>query len=312
MANEITHALLQTNGGQMASVMAEMLFEQLFDATDLRQLMTFHDLDGITGSDTVDVTKDAVPGAAAAFSSETSGGLSNSAYTTSKFSLAWAGYGRQYQMTDLLAINSGPVGMQQVLNKLQVTIGLTLTDLLAALFTSVSGSVTAQGGSGTALDVDLIYDAMFALNTALVPGPYAFVHYMKQHNNFQASLRAEPGAMQFVPATADMLRLRGPGYKGSWNGVDFWQSDSVPTANGGADSAGCMFGQGAFGYTLRSWRRVVAQGLISADDVLADFGVAFVERVRDGGNNMTSAILKMYPAVVEQEDARAVQVISDR
>lgn len=310
MANEITHALLQTNGGQVSSVLAEMLVAQLFDQTDLRQLMQFHDFDGLMGSDTVDITQDAIPGAATAFSSETSGGISNSAYTTSKFSLTWAGYGRQYEMTDLLGINGGPVGMQQVIDNLQWTIGLTLTDLLCGLFTSVSNTVGP--GTGVALDVDSIYDAMYQLNTSLVPGSFAAVLYMKQFNNFVNSLRSEPGAVQFVPATADMLQLRGPGFKGSWNGVDFWQSDSVPTTGGGADSAGCMFGTGAFGYTMRNWRAIVGSGMLNPQDVLADFGVAFVERVRDADNNMTSAFLKMYPAVVEQEDARAVQIVSDR
>lgn len=312
MANEITHALLQTNGGQVSSVLAPMLVQRLFDATDLRALMQFHDLDGILGSDTVDVTQDAVPGPASAFSSETSGGISNSAYTTSKFSLTWAGYGRKLQATDLLMINGGPVQMQQLVNKLDQTIGLTMTDLLCALFTGLSNSVTAPGGSGTAFTLDTAYDAMFQLNTSLVPGNYAAVVYPKQWNQFVASLRTEPGSATFEAATPELLALKGPGFKGTWRGVEWYQSDSVPTANAGADSAGAMFGFGCFGYTIRDWRRLMNNMMISPDDILADLGAAFIERVRDADNNMTSAFLKFYPAVVEQEDARGVQMISDR
>jgi hypothetical protein len=310
MANEITHALLQTNGGQVPSVMADMLIAQLFDPTDLRQYATFHDLDGVTGSDTVDITQDAVPQAAAAASSETVGGQSNTAYTTSEFSLTWARYVLQYQLTDLLAINGGPVQMQQVINSLNTTIGLTLTDLLAALFSGLSNTVNPSAGATTDLDVDTIYAAQYQLNNSVVPGSFACVLYPEQFNNFQASLRGEPGAVQFVPATADMLRLSGPGYKGSWNGIEFVQSDSVAASAG--SSVGAMFGTGCFGWTMRDWRRIQGNMMISPDDVLADFGVAFVERNRDATNAMTSAILNMYPAVVEQEDARGVGILSDR
>lgn len=310
MANEISHGTLQTNGGQVASVLSDMVFQQLFDATDLRQLMQFHDVDNYVGSDTVDVTKDAVPAAAAAATSETVGGQSNTAYTTSKFQLAWARYVLQYEMTDLLAINGGPIGMQRVIDKLQVSIGLTLTDGLTALFPSLSNSVTP--GSGIDLDVDTIYAAQFQLNNSLVPGDYACVLYPEQFNNFQQSLRSEPGAVQFQQATADMLRLSGPGFKGSWNGIRFFQSDSVTAVDASANSSGAMFGFGCFGYTLRNWRRIQQNMMISPSDVLADFGVGFVERNRDATNGMSEAILNLYPAWVEQEDARGVEIVSDR
>lgn len=309
MANEITHALLQTNGGQSASVLSDMLLAQLFDPTDLRSVMQFIDVDGVTGSDTVDVTLDAVPQAAAAASSETSGGQSNTAYTTGSFSLTWARYVLQYQPTDLLAINGGPVQMQQVINSLQQSIGLTLTDLVCALFPSLANDVGP--GSGVDLDVDSVYDAQFQLNSQSVPGPYYFVAHPTQFNDFQSSLRAEPGAIQFVPATPELLRLSGPGMKGTWNNINFIQSDSVTTVNSGADRSGAMFGFGCFAYTLRAWRRVVASMMISPADIMADFGVAWVERNRDATNGMTEAILNMYPAVVEREDLRGVEVISD-
>jgi len=72
-----------------------------------------------------------------------------------------------------------------------------------------------------------------------------------------------------------------------------------------------MFGRGAFAYTLRSWRRIVDSMMIDPADVLADFGVGFVERNRDATNAMTSAILNLYPGVVEAEDLRGVEIISD-
>jgi len=310
MADEVTHALLQTNGGQVASVLTDMVWQQLFDPTDLRQALVFYDMDGVTGSDTANVTKDAVPGAAAAASSETSGGQSNAAYTTANFGLTWARYVRQYQATDLLMINGGPIGMQRIVDKLNQSIGLTLTDMVCALFPSLANDVGP--GSGNPLLVDSLYSAQFQLNSQSVPGPYYTVLYPQQFNHFQASLRGEPGAVQFIPATADRLRLTGPGVKGDWNGATIIQSDSVTSVNGGADSSGAMFGYGCFAYTLRAWRRIMSSLMINPQDILADFGVGFVERNRDATNGMTTPILNLYPAVGEQEDLRGVEIISDR
>jgi len=158
--------------------------------------------------------------------------------------------------------------------------------------------------------VDDIYSAQFQLNSQSVPGEFACVLHPVQINDFQTSLRSETGAQQFVPATADMLALRGPGFKGSWNGINFFQSDSVTLVNSSADRSGAMFGMGCFAYTLRSWRRLL-QGQLAPAEILADFGIGFVERDRDATNAMTTAILNMYPSVVEAEDLRGVEIISD-
>jgi len=308
VANEVTHALLQTNGGQISAVMTDMLIAQLFDPTDLRQLMRFDDLDGIVGSDTGNITQDAVPQPAAAATSETVGGQSNTAYTTSQYQHTWARYVLQYELTDLLGINGGPVQMQQVIDNLNQSIGLTLTDLLCALFPALANDVGP--GTGNDLTVDDIYSAQFQLNSQSVPGEFACVLHPVQINDFQTSLRSETDAQQFVPATADMLALRGPGFKGSWNGINFFQSDSVTLVNSSADRSGAMFGMGCFAYTLRSWRRLL-QGQLAPAEILADFGIGFVERDRDATNAMTTAILNMYPSVVEAEDLRGVEIISD-
>ena len=309
MANEVRHSTLQTNGGQSSSVLTDMVFAQLFDPTDLRQVMRFDDMDGITGSDTGDVTLDAVPGAASAATSEIAGGQSNSAYTTSSYSHTWARYVRQYQMTDLLAINGGPIGMQRVVDNLNASVGLTLTDLLCALFPSLANDVGP--GTGVDLTVDDIYDAQFQLNSQSVPGTFHCVLHPVQINDFITSLRSENGAQQFQAATAEMLKASGPGFKGEWNGIRFFQADSVTLVNSSADRSGAMFGEGCFAYTLRPWRRILNEMMINPQDILADLGIAFVERDRDATNGMTSGILNLYPSVVEAEDLRGVEIVSD-
>ena len=310
MANEIRHSTLQTNGGQLAANLSDEAVEQLFDPTDLRQLMQFWDFDGITGSDSVEVTQLPVPVAAAAATSEISGGQANTAFTTSKFTHAWARYVLQYQSTDLLAINGGPVGQAEVLSRFNWTIALTLTDLLCALFPSLANDVGP--GTGVNLDVDSLFQAQFQLNGQNVMAPYACVLHNTQMNDFIESLRSETGVKAFQDAdTNEMLKARGPGFQGRWNNIDFWQSDSVNAVATSADRSGAMFGPGCFGYTLRMWRRIMDQQMIDPADILIDFGVGFVERSRDHTNAMTSAILNMYPSVIEQEDLRGVEIISD-
>ena len=308
MANENRHSTQQTNGGQLASVMSDEVVEQLFDGTDLRSLMQFHDVDGFTGSDTVDITQLPAPAATAAASSEISGGQSNSAFTTARFQLVWARRVLQYQSTDLLAINGGPVQQAAVISRLLWSVTLTLTDMLTALFPALANDVGP--GTGVNLDVDSMFSAQFQLNSQSVPGPYASVLHPVQYNDFQESLRSEPGAIQFQPATAARLALTGPGLKGSWNGYDIWQSDSVTLINTSANRSGAMFGFGCFAYTLGPVSRML--GHIPPGNVLLSAGdMLVVELERDAGNGMSSAIANSYPAAVEAEDLRGVEIISD-
>lgn len=309
MANEVTHALLQTNGGQVASVLSDMLVEQLFDPTDLRALMRFTPWSGIMGSDTLDVTQDAVPTAFAAATNETTGGQSNTAYTTSRFSHTIARHVIQYQLTDLLGLAGGPIDLSAIIRKIDQGVALTFTDLLTTLFPSISGSV---GTTTVDLVVDDLYDADFTLNNANASGLKAAVLHNVQMNDFRTSLRGETGAQQFVPATAEMLATKGPGFQGSWNGIDFWQSDSVETVNAAADRNGAMFVEGAFDYTMGPTGQLIGAGHIAADDILLNAGgVMIVERDRDATNGMSTAVGNLYPSVVEAEDARAVGIITD-
>jgi len=128
-------------------------------------------------------------------------------------------------------------------------------------------------------------------------------------NDFRTSLRSESGAIQYVPATAEMLATRGPGFQGTWNGIEIWQSDSCPTINAGADRSGAMFGKGAFAYTMAPVSAL--QGHIPSANVLVDAGTVIVENSRDADNGLTKAVATMYPAVSEVEDARGVEIVSD-
>ena len=307
MANEITHALLQTNGGQVASYLSRYLREQLYDPTDLRAVCDFVPFEANMGSDTMDVTVDAVPAASAAASSEISGGQSNAAYTTSRYSHAVARYVRQYQWSDLPGITGGPISREVITANLVRGVSLKFTDLITALFPALTAGVDT---TGVALNVDGIYDCQYALNANNVPGPYYVVLYNTQMNHFRDALRAELGAIQWQAPTAEMLRTRGPGYQGAWNGIEFWQSDSVTAVNTNTDSSGAMFGRGAFEWTYGPVAGILAN--INPGDVLFATPELFVERNRDATNGLTTPILNHYPGVATRESARAVEIITKR
>jgi len=308
MANEITTTLLGSNGGLVAEVLSDLVMDQLYDATDLRGLATF--VPWVSrGSKTLSITKDAVPGAYTTATSEIDGSnIANSAYTTSKFTLAPTRRGRRYQITDLMGVAGGPINIGRIASKLTAGVSLTFTDDLTALFTGLSSSVGP--GTGVALTVDDLYAAQFALNLANAPGPYAAVLYNKQMNDFRDDLRNEPGAQQFQDATAEMLATRGPGFQGTWNGINFWQSDSVPTTGGGADSAGAMFAPGCWAYTMADPRAFL--GHIPQDVIVMINDMFLLELIRDAGNGMSSLMGQIFLATSEAEDARGVQIVSDR
>ena len=313
MANEVTFTGLASSGGRVASVLSSMLMETLHDPTDLRAVMTEVPWQSL-GSDTMSVTRDAAPGAFAAASSETSHGTAadNAAYTTGKFDLQVARYVRAYQVSDLFGVSGGPVDLEKVVSTLAAGVGLTMTDLLCALFNSITSQV---GSSGVDLSVDTMYDAAFQLNTNAVvstaDAPLTAVLHPTGFNNFVQSLRSETGAIQFEPATAAMLGSNGggPGFKGTWNGISIWQSDSCPTISGGANYSQAMFGKGGFAYTLAPVSAL--QGHVPSANVIADAGGLLIELSRDADNGLSKAVATMFPAVAEVEDLRCCEIISD-
>lgn len=310
MANEATYSSFETNGGRVGAILSALVDEALYDPTDLRASMVLVPWDSV-GSDTMDVTIDKAPAAFAANSSEIAfGGTDPTAYTTSKFQLVPAGYSLVYQPTDLFAITGGPVDVETIARSIANGVGLTITDMLAALFPGISQQVA---DTGVDMTVDDIYSGLFLLNLANVQVsaamPAQAVLWNAHFNDFQSSLRGELGANQWTQQTADMLAAKGPGFKGSWNNIDFYQSDSCVTTGG--DKSSCLFGQGAFKYSLMPIRRIVENRMIPQQNVLMESEPLIIEIVRDGVNSMTKLVGHMYPAVSVANASKAVELLFD-
>ncbi len=300
MAN-ITYAGLETNGGRISAVLSALVMEKLHDPTDLRSVMTLVPWMSL-GSDTMDVTIDAAPGEyATAIEGATTAGAN---YTTSKFQLQAVKKTRVYSMTDLFGVTGGAIDVEKVVANLTAGVGLTMSDLLCTLFPAITNNV---GASGVNLTVDNVYSAQYQLNLSNASGEYSMVLHPQQMNDFRSSLRSEAGAIQYVPATAEMLATRGPGFQGFWNGIAIYQSDFVDTANAGADRNGAMFSSAAFAYTMAP----VRSALVPQHSVLVDAGELLVEIQRDAQKGLTHAVANIFTGVSAAQDLAAVGIISD-
>ena len=233
----------------------------------------------------------------------------NTALTDSSYLLTVALYTLIRDVTDLVELTGGKsmINVQGLAKLMKMSADTTITTMLTALFPSLSNTV---GSTGVACDVDDIYDAMYQLATSLANPPFYCVLYPKQLNNFKASLRGETGAVQFVSKTAEMLELKGPGFQGEWNGVQFWTSNTVPTANAGADSNGAMYSLECFSFTEADIADKLATYMPKAAKV--DGLRLLVEYERNGRKGATDVIGHYYPAVSEANDAAGVGIVTDR
>ncbi|MEL6341533.1 MAG: hypothetical protein AAFV53_00265 [Myxococcota bacterium] len=301
------------NSGRIAAILNPLLHENLYDAVGLRRFMTFYPYTA-GGSTTMNVTTVTRGYSMAAASSETSGGFTATDPTANQFQLTVALHGLLMRATDLFKV-TGPgaaLDVDYLLSLLLESLDLTLTDLMAGLFASVSGNV---GQSGVDASADDLYDAVYylRLNNNISQDRMAILHG-QQVNNLQESIRNERGAIEYTQQTQNAVQATGrdgqTGYAFSHAGVDVYQCGSVPTATAGADRQGCVMAPGAFAYTLGGVA-LLGQEMVNPQDIIAGTNEMFIERSRDAGNSQTDFYAKAYPAVTEAEDLRAVKITTD-
>ena len=305
MANEVTYTG-QGDNLRAAEVFNSLIWDLVYDKTDLRQLcVKLGDLGG-SGSAKLETPQVDwnLPMAAANVDEVTAAG--NTAITDSALSLTVAQQIIAFSISDLMSVTgaAGNLDIARLAEAVSNAYSLRFTDQVCGV---IDGFTATVGSSGTDMLVDDFYAAMFALEQAVVSGPYAAVLYPTQFTDLQESLRSEGGALSFSAPTAEMLAMKGPGFAGSFLGVDIWKSDSVVTANAGADSAGAMFGLGGVCYAEASASGALP-GSIAApamSPVYAEF-----ERVADPG--LCRVIGHAFNAVALGEDARGVSIITDR
>lgn len=306
MANELSFANLETDAG-LAHILAGTVQALLYDPTDLRAVLARRPWTNNMGSETVKVTQYSRAHSFSAATSEIVGGASNADIGSANFQHTVARRVLQFQISDLwrMAAPTGSLDLDLLAGIFVEATGQTVTDMVTALFGSLSNNV----GSTTAdMSLDFMYDAQFQLNLQRVPGPFTTVLRPKAFNELQSSIAAATGAVQFVPATAAMIAAKGPGFKGTLNGHDIWDSDSVPQDGGSTYYENAMFGAGCFEYAEAPPANVA--DALPPNVFRIDAGVVRIVHDYDAGNALTSAIADYYPSVVEAEDARGVEIRS--
>ena len=176
------------------------------------------------------------------------------------------------------------------------------TDLFTTLFT---GLATTKGTTGLVLDVDAVWEAIYASQIALnSPMGGALVLKPKALGELQESLRSEGGAAQYMSATADMLSMKGQMFAGTFAGLDVFSCGSV--TDDATDYSNALVFPGAFGYAEADMSRLNGDGAIPVP-----VGSSIrVEVSRDASKAQTAVYARDAVGFAEQEDLRAVEILS--
>ena len=181
-------------------------------------------------------------------------------------------------------------------------VGAAMLRMQTLITTAGSTFTTSVGTSGAALTVTNIFSAIAALEGQSCPGPFLAVVSPKQLTDFQSSLRSETGALQWIPATAELLAIKGQGYAGTYLGIDFFVSSKCVTS--GVDKLGFVISYGAIGYADGTPAPIMGSG-----GVIYPMGTKmYVEMGRAPENAITKIIGNYYVGVAELQDLMGVQL----
>ncbi len=169
--------------------------------------------------------------------------VGNTVITDDNIEVVVARHSKSYSPTDLARMIRGDGALDPALWAEDAFISMLtkITDLVANL----AGTFTdVVGVSGTNLDVSTLLAAKTRLRTRNVTGPYLCVLHPQQTGDLVEELATTSGgAVQWMPATPELINQMGSGYIGRFAGIDLFETSRVPTVNGGADRAAGMWGR---------------------------------------------------------------------
>jgi len=294
---------------RLAAALHQELGVMLADRASLwrHPAITFYgDLQG-SGSDTLEVPLAGLDGFDRMVAVAENASAANTALTDASPNLQIARQALQRQISDL-AVLTDSVGLtvERLASDMVGAAAMRFTELIANV---VDDFTTTVSDTGVDLSVAKFLDAVFALTQASVTGPYISILHPNQLTDLQGSLRSETGPIaQWVSATSEMMAIKGPGFAGQFVGVDLFASSHIPTANAGADSAGCVMGLGAVGYAEGT-----PSALVGAGGFQVPAGSPFlIEFERDSSAALTKIVGSYYVGVGIIEDGRGVSLITDR
>ncbi len=306
MANEVLFADL-SGSARLAAVLHQEIVLKLADRASLHMHPSILRLGNVAGrgSSTVQIPVVGLDGSDIMSSIADGSAVSNTALTETGVNVTVARHALQYSISDLANLTDS-VGLN-VQRLAESMVGSTLMTFQSLLCNVIDDFTTVVGTSGVDMSVDDFYSAQFALTLQSVAGPYICILHPRQLADFQASLRAEAGPSQFVPATQEMLNIKGQGFAGMFNGVDIFVSSKVVSANAGADRAGAMFGYGAIAMCEGS-----PYAITGAGGIVQPAGTPLVvEFERDASSALTKIVGNYFGGVARVQDAMGVSIITD-
>lgn len=294
---------------RLTAVLSQEITTLLADRSSLRNTgaLVYHGLINGRGSDTLAIRQAGLDGYDS-FSSTVAEDSDGSAsdpvgITDASTSLAIARYTLRRDLTDLAELTGmGPSDINPA--RLAVSmVGEAESCFMTLVASAISGFSTDKGTASADLTVDDWFDGVRFLQEGGNVGPYFALLYPTQLSDLQGSIRAEAGAIQFVPATQDMLQVKGAGYAGNFAGVDIYTHLNVST-----DATSChggMWAAGALGYAE-------AAPVIGFGDVVRPGGSPLVvEFQRDSSKALTEIVGHYYCGVAIQEQARGCGIVTD-
>lgn len=304
MANEISWSNLETDAG-LAAYLAGEVEALLYDPTDLRAVMRRRDFRTGAGSESTKVTQYARGQVFAAATNELVGGASNEDIGSANFVHTVARRLMKWQASDLwrLVAPMGSIDLDLLAGIINEGAGLTITDLVCALFPSLSQSV---GGTAQQMSYQKMQDGQFLLNTARARGPFTMVLAPHSFNKWQDDMAGQGGSIQWQAATEQMIAAVGPGFKGRFGNIDIWDSDSVTEDGGSTYHRNAMFAPGCFEY--QEAPAVDVADVLPANVTLVLDGTIRIVHDYDADNALTNVIGNYYPSAKEAEDLRGVLI----
>ena len=300
----ITHASLETDL-RLAAVLDQEIALKLADRSSIRNtgaLKSYGLING-RGSDTLTIRIAGLDGSdkfAVTAAEDTD--VSDTSLTDASVSLAVARYSLRRDLGDLAELTGFP-GSDISVDRLAASmVGEAEQCFMELVGNAITGFGDDKGSKSTNLSVDNWFDAIAFLQTAGNTGSTYALLNPAQLGQLQSSVRAEAGAIQFVPATQDLLAIKGAGYAGSFAGVDVYTSTQCESSGGGYD--GAMWAQGCIGYAEAA--PMISMGATqrpAASPVVVEFQ-------RDASKALTEIIGHYYCGVAVIQDDMGVGLLS--
>lgn len=303
----IEYSALQSASLRLAFMIEAEVRQQLADMASIRQYIDFAgDITG-SGSDTLKLRL-ASWGAKQPFASI--GEAAEASATSLSYSTASITIGRsalRYDISDLAVMTGLGRDLDPFLlgESMAMSAEARIMELITATFSSASSSV---GTTTVDMDVDDFLDAVYQLELTNNNAPFLCCLHPVQFTDLQRSLRSENNNfMAFQAPTAEISKIKGQGYAGSYMGVDIFKSDKCPTANAGEDRVGLMWGRGGLAYGIGTPAPLMAAG---AEMRPAGTPVV-VSFQRDESKALTEIVGHLYCGAALVEDDRTVKIVTD-